>query len=678
MNRSGNMLTRSIHAQNIRAQNIHAYNIHARNTHTKPQGGFSLWELAVLLGLLGIALAAGITLLGANSAQQIEYGRTAQLTQADHALASFVAENGRLPCPDTTGSGFENCSSSAQKGWLPVITLGLNASAPARGVARLLYIVYRGAGADLTKLVDLYEPVQWDLTTTYSFNNQNVLDFCTGLTLAANAAPSNSSAYIPGASGATVNVAYGLAEGGIDKDGDGNLFDGNNISANPELDTPARATDASSYDDIVQVHSFTGLANVFKCTQATRGVDAISMAIEVANTVADAAANNQANGQQQIINAAVALAYNALSIANSVAVMIAGAVVLASAIAIAVASLGLDFAADAAIGVAAAGIALAIVAVAAYVVSGILNAVALAQSAIATAEANATPPSGMPSTVTPCDFACQKAALLTQVNAAQATYNAAQSTANTSATTAANQLTAYNNAVTNLKKGASTAQLNALNAALSSYKTYAAAVITYNTDQGNATSLQNQYNNTQNAITNATNQLATDQTALNADPTNATLQAKVANDQQVLANLSSSAVNNQLATQLTALNAANALAASDKTTMNNDLAAYNTAYNAVVAAYGGGLSGLFVGAQLTVVNNMWYNSGSSTNNYLSLQATATFDQNTANQDYTTWQNLLKTYNGLVNNPPPAGGLPPATYADPLDILKAADAKGALK
>lgn len=119
----------------------------------KTQRGLSLWELAVLLGLLGLGIVAGFVFLKAGENSQRETGRSNLLAAADRAIMGFVAEQGRLPCPDTDGSGVENCAGLTQKGWLPMTTLGLDASAPARGVKRLRYVAYRNATLDLATLI---------------------------------------------------------------------------------------------------------------------------------------------------------------------------------------------------------------------------------------------------------------------------------------------------------------------------------------------------------------------------------------------------------------------------------------------------------------------------------------------------------------------------------------------
>ena len=640
------------------------------------QRGFSLWELAVLLGILGIAIVAGFTLLRSHQAQQIENARKAQLAAADHALAGFIADNGRLPCPDTTGDGNEDCTGAAQKGWLPVVTLGLNASAPERGATRLSYIVYRGPGADLTVLADRYNPVQWDLKTTYSFNQLNVLDFCAGLKLAANATPSNSSAYIPGASGATVNVAYGLAESGIDSDGDGNLFDGLNASTAPVLESPARASD-SNYDDIVQVHSFYDLANLFECPQAIRSVDAISMAVAIEDTVTELTNFNKSVAVQMTINSALATAINAASIAISIAIMVDGAEILAEAAAAAIASLGLDFAADAAIGVAAAGFIPAGLGVGFYLTSVGLNISALVYSAEAIAKTGATPPAGTPA-IAPCDPACQLAQLNKLVADVNKNVVTAQTNATNANTDAANALTTYNNSVTALFNNAHTYDTKGTNdplltTALNNYKTYASTAVATATDQTNVNSLNNQITQTNTAINTEQSTLNTDTAALNADPSNATLQSQVQNDQQALTSLQTglATLNTQLATAKTTLT-------TDTSVMNSAQASYSKAYSAAVAAYPAAAQNS-IGSYLNTANSNYYNTSSS--NYLTLAGLATTANTTLANAKTALQDAQAAVTSLqlaIQNGTAITSTVMERFTGSEDILKRADEKGALK
>ncbi len=86
--------------------------------------GFTLIEMAMVLVIIGLLLGS---ILGPLSTQiDIKrYKDTAKLlTEISDALTGFAIVNQRLPCPDSTGDGFED-SDCAIEGDLPWATLGL-------------------------------------------------------------------------------------------------------------------------------------------------------------------------------------------------------------------------------------------------------------------------------------------------------------------------------------------------------------------------------------------------------------------------------------------------------------------------------------------------------------------------------------------------------------------------
>lgn len=114
--------------------------------------GFTLVELAVVLGVLGVlALAMTSTFDSAAQARQHNAAR-AHAESARLALRAFALRNRRLPCPDSSAwgdtgreGGGSACGGTTNVGWLPYEALGLDV--PERG-ARLRYGVHRGT-ADL-------------------------------------------------------------------------------------------------------------------------------------------------------------------------------------------------------------------------------------------------------------------------------------------------------------------------------------------------------------------------------------------------------------------------------------------------------------------------------------------------------------------------------------------------
>lgn len=80
--------------------------------------GFSLLELLALLALLTGLVSALLYKTLDVSVQVTQQNTETALAAADEQLRQFAAWNGRLPCPDTTGNGIENCSGGA-KGTYP-------------------------------------------------------------------------------------------------------------------------------------------------------------------------------------------------------------------------------------------------------------------------------------------------------------------------------------------------------------------------------------------------------------------------------------------------------------------------------------------------------------------------------------------------------------------------------
>ena len=486
-----------------------------KNPGPKAQRGFSLWELAVLLGLVGLGLVAGFVFLKAGENSQRETERTNLLAAADRAIMGFIAEQGRLPCPDTDGSGVENCTGLTQKGWLPTITLGLDASAPARGVKLLRYVAYRNATLDLATLTDRFSPSHWDNYSstpsasffTYTTPQLSVLDFCQGLNLATAATTSSSNAHVLDAAGGTLNVAYALADGGQDRDGDGNAFDGalNFLAATPGLESPARAAD-SAYDDRVLARSFYNLGNALSCQQATRSLDAMAQAVEVVNEVTDQKSSNRDAAIIMTATDVVLTAITANAVINAATALTAASV----AVGIVSTALGVETAlclipiigipacikavADTvALASAVTGVTLAAVAVGLTAVAFGLEVTASIQAGIVAGKANAAAASS------PGSLADTVAQLLSAYNAAvsKAATDLAKANADRIAADAA--LVDYTNSRTNLFTVAhvhDTAGANdaALNVALQKYLDYTVALSAYKAAQGAADSKRNQAN----------------------------------------------------------------------------------------------------------------------------------------------------------------------------------------
>ncbi len=110
------------------------------------QFGFTLVEIAIVLVIFGLLLAALITPLQAQRSIAAQHETEVALYDAKQAILGFAQANGRLPCPatnnatgvfpDDTGTANPNASGACVQsvGFLPATTLGLQ-PADAQGFA---------------------------------------------------------------------------------------------------------------------------------------------------------------------------------------------------------------------------------------------------------------------------------------------------------------------------------------------------------------------------------------------------------------------------------------------------------------------------------------------------------------------------------------------------------------
>ena len=112
------------------------------------QGGFTLIEIAIVIFIVGLLLAGLIAAVGPQIEARDRRQTQLAIEDARVALYGFAMANGRLPCPDTSGDGVEDCTPMAERGWLPWATLGLNASGDAWGNRFMYRVATQAASVD--------------------------------------------------------------------------------------------------------------------------------------------------------------------------------------------------------------------------------------------------------------------------------------------------------------------------------------------------------------------------------------------------------------------------------------------------------------------------------------------------------------------------------------------------
>lgn len=306
------------------------------------QRGIGLLETALVVLLIGSAIAVGFLVLQSRKPVQQAAAQEQALQWADQALVAYAAANARLPCAvSSPTSDATDCVGPGQKGWLPVQALQAVHPTGAGPGQPLRYMVYRGAdaGSDLTSVGNQFNPKKWD-GTEHAFTAVNGLDLCAVL---ANAASKTTTVKADRArttdiDGIAINVAYGLSAAGSTP-GESGRFDGRNQQSIAAMESPARGAD-SDYDDRVRVRDFNALAQTLGCGYANASapdglvlasLDMLALAVDVSDEVDEQHAGNKEDTELAVIMAGVSEAFAIINVALAAAGISNSASTLATA-----------------------------------------------------------------------------------------------------------------------------------------------------------------------------------------------------------------------------------------------------------------------------------------------------------------------------------------------------------
>lgn len=378
--------------------------------------GFSLLETALVVLLVGSAVAAGFLVLQSRRPVLQVQAQEQALRWADQALLAYAARHARLPCAVADpGAGDGDCVAPGRKGWLPVRTLDAVHPYGAGPVPPLRYMVYRGGdGRDLALVGNGFNPSRWN-GTAHALGSVNGLDLCAAIAAAARdtaAAARGDRARTTDLDGNVVNVAYGLSAAGPAPGGHGR-HDGLNQQSAAVMEPPSRGAD-SGYDDRVRVRGFNALARSLGCGYAvaaapeglvTASLDILAMTVD-ANDQVDAQQDaNRSAAKSGVVGASVSegvavvkVVLAAASVSNAASTLSTATAELSGAIASCVVLVGCalipTFSAAVAAGAVAVGLAGAATAAAATALG--LNTAALSKAIAASTMAQQTTSGGGP------------------------------------------------------------------------------------------------------------------------------------------------------------------------------------------------------------------------------------------------------------------------------------------
>lgn len=280
--------------------------------------GIGLLELMFVLALLSSLVLALSYKTGDVFAKRKALDTAALLDMADKQLLQYVAEHGRLPCPDLDGDGLADAGaggvcSGNQKGYLPYRTLGMTDANYIQGEVPMLYGVHRQGGIDFAGTGQVYVPSYADVDNApqdVAVAQRNTFDFCaqlaqlrdqpydpTGLRIEMRPAP--------------LNAVYALAVPGLgDSDGAASLvlaggarlnrqYDGVNAASAVAFAAPQQAL-SSAYDDRTLYRAAADLHDYYRCDTMNRSIDLLTQAVSLEQQVQDMAEGNVEDAEHNL------------------------------------------------------------------------------------------------------------------------------------------------------------------------------------------------------------------------------------------------------------------------------------------------------------------------------------------------------------------------------------------
>lgn len=231
----------------------------------KPQRGFSLVELSVVLVVVGLLLSMAYTVVSKRVGIDLRAKSQQLIQDLNQSLVGFALQHYRLPCPDKNGDGLEQCGTIT--GEFPWKTVGLTFKPVGATNIPLRYGAYQNVAANLVQASNVFSPI---LPTQNASsppvaviipNNVNGLDFCRKIRDASVVTPNAANLNAGGR-----NIAYALLDAGVvDADGNGSVWDGANAVLSASIELPGRAV-SQAYDDFVYAVPFYQLLGDMGCS----------------------------------------------------------------------------------------------------------------------------------------------------------------------------------------------------------------------------------------------------------------------------------------------------------------------------------------------------------------------------------------------------------------------------